>query len=129
MEINTIGIIVAIAVSAITGAIASLVAPWANWGVEKRKNKLRWRKGFIDTCKRIISKNRFNPNIFRETPYYSNLRPHLSVRLQKEIKEERYTPGKRMDLKEKLEVAMKASQVKQKLLEEINLLEVKWGLI
>jgi len=129
MAITIIEIILAIVISAITGAIASLIAPWANWGVEKKKKKLFWRKGFINECKRMIGENRFDPDVFRETSNYSNLKPYLSVKLQKEINEKRYTPGNVMSLKQRKELAMKEFFIKKKLFYEINFLEKKWGLL
>lgn len=129
MGILTLEIGVAAIVAAIVGAVASLIAPWANWGVEKRKNRLRWRKGFIHDCKRIINKQRFSPEMFRETSYYSNLRPHLSDKLQKDIKRKRYTPGRKISTKQRGKILMEEFSIKKKLFEEINTLEKKWGLI
>lgn len=125
MAITLIEIIVAIVVSAVTGAIASLVAPWANWGVEKRKNKLLWRKGFINECKRIIGKNDFDLDIFRESSFYSNLKSHLSDKLKKEIKEKRkrYILGKRLALNEELEIVEQETKIKNNLFDEIAILE------
>jgi len=129
MGISVLDVALTILISATVGAISSLIAPWANWGVEKRKRKLLWRKGFINEWKRIISENRFNPDVFRETSYYSNLKLHLSDALQKEINEERYTPGKPLNREQRMELSMKEFSIKKKLLDEITLLEKKWGLI
>jgi hypothetical protein len=129
MIMTTIEIIIAIVVSAVTGAIASLIAPWANWGVEKRKNKLLWRRGFINECKRKIGEDRFNPDMFRETSYYSNLKPHLSDKLQKEIERKRYVPGKYLDSDKRAKIMMEEFRVKKNLFEEIAFLEKKWGLL
>lgn len=129
MTLTLIEMILAVAISAVTGAIASLIAPWANWGVEKKKKKLFWRKGFINECKRVIEEGRFNPDTFRETSYYSNLKTHLNDSLQKEIDEKRYTPGKVMSPEQRGELTMKEFVIKKKLLDEINLLEERWGLL
>jgi hypothetical protein len=122
-------IILAVVVSAVTGAIASLIAPWANWGVEKRKKKLEWRKGFIQDCKRRIGEDKFNPDMFRETSYYSNLKLHLSKELQREVERKRYTPGTFLDADKRAEITMAEFKVKKDLLDEIALLEKKWGLL
>lgn len=126
-----IEIILAIVISAITGAIASLIAPWANWGVEKRRKKIEWRKGFVNDCKRIINKSDFDIDQFVETFYYSNLKIHLSNSLKKEIesKTKKYIPGRRLGLKEELEIVDKEIKIKNILLDEITLLEKKWGLL
>lgn len=118
-----------IVLPAAIGIIASLVAPWANWGVEKRKKKLEWRKGFINDCKRIVDNPDFNPDMFRENRFYSSLKPHLSKKLQEEVEEKRYTPGKVMGRDEKEKLAMKEFKVKKDLLDEIAILEQEWGLL
>ncbi|MEK6945448.1 MAG: hypothetical protein AABW63_01510 [Nanoarchaeota archaeon] len=126
---TTTEIIFAIIISAITGTIASLVAPWSKWGVEKKKMKLRWRKELISRCKEIINKNRFNPDIFKETSFYASIKPYLSQKLQKEVEEKRYEPGKVMPREQKIELAEKEFDLKKKLFDEISFLERKWGLI
>ena len=37
------------------GAIGSLFAPWANWGIEKRKQKLAYRRELVAKWRRMIS--------------------------------------------------------------------------
>ena len=128
---EVINIILAVVVSAVTGAIASLIAPWANWGVDKRKKRLEWRKGFINECKRIINKREFEITQFRDTSYYSNIKINLSKSLTKEIANHigRYGHGKRLGLEEELKIVKKEASIKSRLLEEITLLEKKWGLL
>lgn len=120
---------IAAVIGAIAGAIAALIAPWAKWGVEKRKRKLLWRKEFIKDCKRIIKKRNFIPELFIESPHYSTLKPYLSDSLQKDIKKRVYTPGKMPTPKQKRESIMKEFRIKKRLFDEINILEKKWGLI
>jgi len=103
--------------------------PWTNWSVEKKREKLKWRKGFIQECKRYINEEYFNPDMFREQFFYFNLKPHLSEKLKKKIEEKRYTPGKLMSREEKITLANKKLLIKKKLFDEINILERKWGLI
>lgn len=47
--------IIAGVVGLITGAIGSLVAPWANWLVEKKKQKLAYRRQLISDARTAIS--------------------------------------------------------------------------
>jgi hypothetical protein len=83
----------------ITGGIASLIAPWVTWGIEKRKEKLAYRRGLIakwqvmlsdtippreftpDMHEAAVSKGRL-PRGFGERlttyPAYQSLRPYLS---------------------------------------------------
>ena len=122
------GIIFAV-ISAVTGAIASLIAPWANWGVEKKKKKLLWRKDLVNECKRIIGENRFNPDMFRETSNYSNIKLYISDKLQKDIERERYIPGRMLTSEQRKEIGMEEFRIKKELFNEISLLEKKWGLL
>ena len=113
----------------IAGGVISLITLLVSWKIEEKKKRFLWRKGFINECKGIIGENKFNPDTFRETSYYSNLKTHLSNALQKEVDEQRYTPGKVMSPEQRGELIMKEYAVKKKLLDEINILEQKWGLI
>lgn len=74
----------------IAGAIASLVAPWINWGIEKRKMRLEARREFISVARRDVTKgsDKFK---FREGTIYSRLRPYLSERTRKEIESDKIT--------------------------------------
>ena len=47
MEPSTTNAIIAGLVGLITGAIGSLIAPWVQWGVEKRRKKLERRTALI----------------------------------------------------------------------------------
>lgn len=117
-------------IAAVIGAIvASLVAPFANWGVEKKRNRLKWRKELINHCKRRICEHGFWPGIFIETSYYSNLKPHLSKKLQEDVKMKSYVPGKMIDVEKRKEITRETFRIKKRLLDEINILEKKWGLI
>lgn len=116
-------------IPAIIGIVASLAAPWANWRVEKRKKLLEWRRGFITKCNEIVNKSDFNPDIFRETSYYARLKPNLTNNLKREIEEKRYSPGVRMSLEQDMARVMKELRVKKNLLNEITLIERRWGLL
>ncbi len=116
-------------ISAITKAISSLIAPWTKWDIEKKRRKLLWRKEFIDRCRKKIEVDRFNPDGFKETSCYSTLKLHISKELQKEIKRKRYTPGSFLSIEKRKEIMMAEFRVKRKLLDEISLLEKRWGVI
>lgn len=114
-----------------TGTIASLVAPWSKWGVDKRREKLRWRKGFIQECKRVMKKRNFDLDRFKKSHLYSSLKPNLSPELRKFIilKDKKYIPGKRRPLEEDLKIIKQESKLNSYLLDEITSLERKWGLL
>jgi hypothetical protein len=39
----------------ITGGISSIIAPWANWGVEKRNQKLQHRRKLVEEWREMIT--------------------------------------------------------------------------
>ena len=39
----------------VTGSISSLLAPWAIWGIEKRRQKLAYRRELIAKWRRMLS--------------------------------------------------------------------------
>ena len=39
----------------VTGAVSALAAPWANWGVEKRRATRRERRDLIDSWERMVA--------------------------------------------------------------------------
>jgi hypothetical protein len=73
----------------ITGSISSLIAPWANWGIEKRKQKLAYRRELIGKWRKMIQdvlydyNNRVSDYTFRglleEHEDYYSLKPHLNA--------------------------------------------------
>lgn len=65
----------------ITGTIASLVAPWSQWGVEKRRLRREERRAMLEAARQLISVLS-DPRSFRDTPEYSRLRPYLSEKLR-----------------------------------------------
>ena len=113
----------------IANKVISFFTPWVNWDIEKRKRKLLWRKEFIDKCRKTIEVDRFNPDRFKETSCYSTLKLHLSNKLQKEIERKRYTPGSLLSIEKRKEIMMKEFRIKKSLLDEISLIEKKWGLL
>jgi len=115
-------IVIAAVAGSVAGTLASLIAPWAKWGVEKRKRKLEWRKRFIDNCKQTIEPSYFRHKSFRETHNYSTLKYHLSDKLQKDIEGDsihtQVGGGRGSE-----------NPIRKRLLDEINILEKEWGLI
>lgn len=65
----------------IFGAIASLLAPWSHWGVEKRRGRLEAKRQMIVDWRAAIEQRRGDIKSFRETPSYASLRNHLPEEL------------------------------------------------
>lgn len=70
-------VLIAAIVGLVTGAIGSLVAPWVNWGVEKKRLIRQDRRALIDEVRRQI-----NPEVgrgeFATSAIYARIRMLLS---------------------------------------------------
>ncbi len=69
----------------ITGTLASLVAPWSQWGVEKRRLRREERRELLQRARQLVTTFADPQSSFRDTPEYSRLRPYLSPKLRKDI--------------------------------------------
>jgi len=98
----------------ISGAVASLIAPWVHWGVEKRRDKMDRRRALIDNTRISLSGNAFSRQNFRQSAAYSAIRPYVSESLRSNV-ESRAHGG---------DVTLR-----QHVLEELAALEKKWKLI
>lgn len=65
------------AAGATTGAVASFVAPWANWGVEKRRQRLESRRKLIHEV-RMWVKREAGILTFAQSGLFPRIRPHLT---------------------------------------------------
>ena len=74
----------------IAGAISSLLAPWANWGVEKRRLRLDRQRNIIDNARRNLTD--YSREQIRNSTEYAAIRSHLSADLVSKI-EARNTSG------------------------------------
>lgn len=81
-------IVTSIVVSLGTGLFASLAAPWAHWGVEKRKVKMESRKKLLEECRFFATKFPNQKEKFRATSSYSQIKPYLSKKLIQFIESE-----------------------------------------
>ena len=63
--------------SLLGGGVASLIAPWSQWGVEKRKSDREHRRGLVRAWQAGIAKLE---SAFEAvgTEWYESLRPHLT---------------------------------------------------
>jgi hypothetical protein len=85
MEVSTINAIIAGIIGLIAGAIGSLIAPWINWGVEKRRKRNERRIELIETWRKIISIDNFDRVYLLNNPAYGPLRDLLKDEVRKEI--------------------------------------------
>ena len=81
------------------GVLAGLFSPWANWGIEKRKQRLQRRRELITWWRLelipMVASSQESPEIWagpKQTkvmfsPFYASLRPHLSREAIKKIED------------------------------------------
>lgn len=109
----------------ISGAIGSLIAPWAKFGVEKAKARLLNRRRFIHRIKKKIEIEEFDFSEFMNSSEYSVIKEHLSKDTINEI--EGISQNKL-----KIQTAIRgegANNFKYILLDAVHELEKKWKLI
>lgn len=108
-------------VGLIAGAIGSLIAPWVNWGIEKRKLRLAHRRDFIAAVRHALEARPDNRE-FRESAHYSQLRPYLSARTREGIESDTIMiqNGGRGE---------GVNNLRTHVLDELHALERQWGLL
>jgi len=62
----------------VAGIAASLIAPWVNWGIEKKRQRQASRKELIKTTRAFLASSEWNQLNFSSTVTYSEIRPHLN---------------------------------------------------
>lgn len=68
----------------ITGALGSLIAPWMNWGIEKKRLLRQARKDLLERAYREINEN-LSREEFADSDLYARLSPYLSEDTRKRI--------------------------------------------
>jgi len=100
----------------VVGGAGSFFAPWANWGIEKRKIRLQQRIAIIKTFKKSLD-DYGSGAVTHDPVRYAQLKPYLDKRLVAEIgKIDDETDGE--DRK----------AIAHKLIDEVAKLERKWGI-
>lgn len=78
------------------GLVASLIAPWVHWGIEKRRDLNIERKMLMKLARRSLS-FRFQKSKFREDDIYFRLKPLLSKELTDSIESDTIASDKGAD--------------------------------
>jgi hypothetical protein len=82
-------------ISGLLGAgVASVVAPWSNWGVEKRRSDREYRRGLIQSWRNGIAELTSEKEALG-TGWYESLRPHLTSDEILKVEGEYVPPGPR----------------------------------
>ncbi len=105
----------------IGGLITSFLLPLVNWGIEKRRSRLAYRKERIDALRKV-SMNQFGTwDIIAESAEYSAMRGHLPKDVVTLIESPIPLPLGNLGRSGDWRV--------QRLLDEVAKVERKWGLI
>ncbi|MFC1564458.1 hypothetical protein ACFL6G_05945 [candidate division KSB1 bacterium] len=108
-----------IAIPALIGGVtASIIAPLIKWGIEKKRNKMEYRRNQIKRWRDFIH-NEFEQLNFKDTTIYSELRPHLSKKVLEN------TEGNTITILE----GRGCNVIKSMILDDIARLEKEWDLI
>ncbi|NQT25280.1 hypothetical protein HQ585_07995 [candidate division KSB1 bacterium] len=117
----------------VSGTVASLIAPWIHWGIEKRKDTRAMRREFIDSLRQMISIDDFNKgtnwNDFSETIMFSQMKPYLSEAIKKELNPESYNDHKVNGPTIYGQSPIGRDTLRIRVLDEITRVEKKWDLI
>ncbi|MGE0792866.1 MAG: hypothetical protein AB7V77_01645 [Candidatus Woesearchaeota archaeon] len=107
----------------IASIITVIVAPYVNWGIEKKRLKQNNRKDFLARCRAYIENPNFENKKFVNSSFYSQLKPNLSLDLiNKFEKDENHVTIKQG-------IRGGVDNFKPNLLDEIKDLEIKWNLL
>ena len=107
------------------GAIGSLAAPWANWGVERARHLRQRRAGLIDEARIYVNSNKFGVSQFARQSVFSQLREHLNSKLLGNI--ESYDQQCASFDNDEIQEARES--IRQEILSDIKSLEKTWKLI
>lgn len=107
--------LVALVSSVIGGVISSLVAPFVNWGIEKRRNQASRQRMLIDNARLLLSGKAAKRENIRTSRAYVAIRSHLSSELIASIEAHNTSGGEQ--------------KIQDTMMQEISELEKKWKLI
>jgi hypothetical protein len=118
--------IIAAVIGLLAGGLGSLAAPWVNWGIEKKKERLQHRRELITKWRELVHNFSLSPGLTVGSALinqrdYSSLQPHLPEPLRNFIYQHRYT-----SILENLE---NIEDMIVRLNNEIARIERGWGLI
>jgi hypothetical protein len=63
-----------------SGTVASLTAPWAQWGIKKRELRMEARRKLVSDI-RFLASEATDRNAFKRTPAYFQIRPYLTIKM------------------------------------------------
>jgi hypothetical protein len=105
------------------GILTASVVPFAKWQVDKFKLRREEKKFLIKQLREVISSDKFNTQVFKNTVLYSRFREHLPDEITERID---CKDGK---IRLELHLAESRDGIKNELLDQLCILEKKWKLI
>lgn len=84
-----IGTVVVALIGLVGGIIGSVVAPWVNWGIEKRRLKHARKVELIKEWRLFIEHFSFNSQNFGNTTVYAAMRPFMDEDIIKKFEAQR----------------------------------------
>jgi hypothetical protein len=114
----------------ISGVIGSLIEPWVQWAIEKRRNRQNYRRDLIRGAREQLD-NCQDIREFANTAAYSSIKLHLRAEVQRSVEDPTlavyggtpgpggYRPGHRGG----------GSPNRHRLLDDIARIEKEWGLV
>jgi hypothetical protein len=103
----------------VAGVVGSLVAPWVNWSIEKRRSLMNSRREYIKTWRNDVAEFAWETADFRLTATYSAMKPHLRAEVIDSLQ-----TGRPLDTEDRGIVWHK-----EMVLDEIARIEKEWGLV
>ena len=124
MEASTVNALIAGIVGLIAGLVGSLIAPWVQWGVEKKRIKQQRRIEMINQWREILSQENFQRTDFLNHPLYGPLRELIKQDVLKNFERPTLTfIGKSLD------ESPKDSYDRDIIMKEVARIEKEWGVI
>ena len=123
MEQITIAALIGAASGLISGAVASLIAPWIHWGIEQKRTRRESRRALLAEARTYVSSNLFSGNTFSAKPIYRQLKLYLKRDIVEVI--ENYDTF----LDQSDDPGQYPRWFREGVLDEIGRLERKWGLL
>ena len=102
----------------VSGGIASLVAPWVNWRIEQKREKLAYKRALIRRWREFLATD-FDQLAFTGTAVYSEIRPHLSSSTRESIEGNKIT----------VRLGRGGNLIHSLVLDDIARLEKEWDLV
>jgi hypothetical protein len=107
---------------AFAGALAgSLIAPFVNWGIEKRRNTFAYRRELIKQWRADIEINYESFPQFSSSASYAAIRPHLTKEAIAKLEERVFHAG--------AQLGRAGDPMRHLLLDEVARIEWKWKLV